>query len=239
MKTTNVTKSMIIAAALLCGTVNNAQAQSEDYPKDEVAISIGAGTNSQIFSAFSNLFSALGEVLITSMGSGGHYTGHTSYDNEKYIPPISIEYFHHLNKTVSIGAIGCFNGYTSDMFFTWQKNNGDGTGTVKSKEKIGVAKKYYATLMPAVKFDWVRTKNFGVYSKLALGLTYMYEKEIQKKDDTGKDIGEKKLHSDTGFMGNFQASLLGIEGGTMKIRGFAELGCGEQGILLAGLRYKF
>ena len=69
---------MIIAAALLCGTVNNAQAQSEDYPKDEVAISIGAGTNSQIFSAFSNLFGVMGEALITSMGSGGHYTGHTS-----------------------------------------------------------------------------------------------------------------------------------------------------------------
>ena len=230
---------MIIAAALLCGTVNNAQAQSEDYPKDEVAVSIGAGTNSQIYSVFSNLFGVMGEALITSVATVGTHTGHTSYDNEKYIPPISVEYFHHLNKTVSIGAIGCFNGYTSDMFFTWQKNNGDGTGTVKSKENIGVAKKYYATLMPAVKFDWVRTKNFGVYSKLALGLTYMYEKEIQKKDDTGKDIGEKKLHSDIGFMGNFQASLLGIEAGTMKIRGFAELGCGEQGILQAGLRYKF
>ena len=230
---------MIIAAALLCGTVNNAQAQSEDYPKDEVAISIGAGTNSQIFSAFSNLFSALGEVLITSVGTAGFYTGHTSYDNEKYIPPISIEYFHHMNKTVSVGAIGCFNGYTSDMFFNWQQNRGDGTSTNKVKDKIGVAKKYYATLMPAVKFDWVRTKNFGVYSKVGIGLTYMYEKEIQKTDDTGEDIGDKKIHSESRFMGNFQASLLGIEAGSQKIRGFAELGCGEQGILLAGLRYKF
>jgi hypothetical protein len=241
MKTKNVAKSMMIAAALLCGTVNNAQAQSNNYyeTEDEVAISFGAGTNSQIFSAFSNLFGVMCEALITSVATAGTHTGHTSYDNEKYIPPISVEYFHHLNKTVSIGGIGCFNGYTSDMFFNWQQNSGDGTATLKSKDKIGSAKKYYATLMPAVKFDWVRTKNFGVYSKVGIGLTYMYEKEIQKKDDTGKDIGDKKIHSESRFMGNFQASLLGIEAGSQKIRGFAELGCGEQGILLAGLRYKF
>ena len=38
---------------------------------------------------------------------------------------------------------------------------------------------------------------------------------------------------------NWQASLLGIEAGSPTIRGFAELGFGEQGIILAGLRYKF
>lgn len=231
---------MMIAAALLCGTVNNAQAQSDDFynTKDEIAISIGSGTNSQIINTFSNLFGLMGEALVTSVGTAGHFTGYTSYDNEKYIPAISVEYFHHLNKTISIGAIAAFNGYSSDMYCTWQRNNGDGTSS-SSKEKIGTAKQYYATLMPAVKFDWVRKKNFGVYTKLAIGLTYNYEKEIQKKDGTGKDIDDKEVHSDTRFMGNFQASLLGLEAGSQKIRGFAELGFGEQGIILAGLRYKF
>ena len=241
MKTTNVTTSMVIAAALLCGTVSNAQAQSDDYyeTKDEVAVAIGGATNSQILNVFSSLFGVMGEALVTSVATAGTHTGYTTYGEEHYIPAISVEYFHHLNKTVSIGAIAGFNGYTSDMYFNWQQNNGDGTSTSKGKQKIGTAKKYYATLMPAVKFDWVRTKNFGVYSKVGIGLTYCYEKEIQKKDDTGKNIGDKEVHSESRFMGNFQASLLGIEAGSQKIRGFAELGCGEQGIILAGLRCKF
>ena len=37
----------------------------------------------------------------------------------------------------------------------------------------------------------------------------------------------------------FQASLLGIEAGSPTIRAFTELGTGEQGIILAGVRYKF
>ena len=36
----------------------------------------------------------------------------------------------------------------------------------------------------------------------------------------------------------FQASLVGVEFGG-KLRGFVEAGVGEQGIVLAGLKYKF
>jgi hypothetical protein len=38
---------------------------------------------------------------------------------------------------------------------------------------------------------------------------------------------------------NFQASLLGIEAGGQNVRGFVELGMGEQGVALAGIRCKF
>lgn len=232
-------KSWMFAAILLCGTSMSAQAQDYYETNDEVAISIGSGTNSQIMNAFSDLFGVIGEALVTSVVTGGTHTGTTTYDNESEFPAISAEYFHHVSKVVSIGGIVGFNSYSKDMYFTWQKNNGDGTATVKSKEKIGHAKKYYVTLMPAVKFDWLRQKNFGLYSKVAFGLTYMHEKEIQETDDQGHDIGEKEVHSDSSFMGNFQLSILGIEGGSQTIRGFAELGFGEQGILLAGIRYKF
>lgn len=231
---------MMIAAILLGGASMNAQAQSEDYydTKDEVAIAIGGGTNSQILNAFSNLFSVVGGALVTSVGTMGQFTGYTSYDDEKYIPAISVEYFHHLNKTISIGAIGGFNGYTSDMYATWQRNTGNGESYTTSKENIGSASKYYITLMPAVKFDWLRKKHFGVYSKLGIGLTYSIEKETQKRDGDGNKV-DKKVYDESKFMGNFQVSLLGLEGGSQKVRGFAELGFGEQGIVLAGLRYKF
>ena len=37
----------------------------------------------------------------------------------------------------------------------------------------------------------------------------------------------------------WQASLLGAEVGSQNLRGFFELGVGEQGIILAGIKYKF
>ena len=236
MKTMKTLKSMMIAAIILCGTSMNAQAQNNDYyqTKDEVGITIGGPSNSQIITVFSEMFGIMGSALVTSIATGGNYTGYTTYENEKNIPAISAEYFHHLNKTVSIGGIVGFNGTFSDMYCTFRKNEGSGDATVKSKEKVGSAKKYFITVMPAVKFDWLRHKNYGLYSKMAFGLTYMYEQE--KQDDRN---GEKELHSDSKVMGNFQASLLGIEAGSEKFRGFAELGVGEQGIFVVGCRYKF
>ena len=92
-------------------------------------------------------------------------------------------------------------------------------------KKIGDLTQSYFTLMPAVKFDWFQSKTFGVYSKLGAGATIRSEK--------GGDENESALHF------NWQASLLGLELGSHQIRGFVEVGVGEQGIGLVGLRYKF
>ena len=218
----------MFAAILFCGTSMSAQAQDYNETKNEISVSIGSGTNTQIINAFSEMFSVMGEALITGTMTGGKYVGTTTYGDESYFPPISVEYFRHLNKLVSIGGIAAFNGYSRDMYCNWQDTE---TGR-KTEEKIGKGKKYFATVMPAVKFDWLRKKNFGLYSKAAIGLTYMYEKQVQNE-------GDKKVHDDKDFMLNFQASLLGVEAGSEKVRGFAEFGFGEQGILQAGIRYKF
>ena len=231
VKTSTLLKSMM-AAILLCGASLNAQAQNDEYykTKDEVAITVGAGANSQIINAFSSIFSVMGEALITSTITGGQYVGTTTYDNEKDIPAISVEYFHHLSPVVSIGGIAAINGTTSDMFCNFQRTDGYGS----TKEKVGSSSKYYITVMPAAKFDWLRKKNFGMYSKVGIGATFASEK--QKQDVNGE---KKEIHNDTELRFNFQASLLGIEVGSQKIRGFVELGIGEQGIALAGVRYKF
>ena len=137
----------------------------------------------------------------------------SSDDQSGFWGPIGIEYFYHVSPVVGVGAVASIAGckYDHSSF-----------------------KANYYTVMPAVKFDWLRQKNYGLYSKLAFGLTYMYEQEKQDNQN-----GEKELHSDSKVMGNFQASLLGIEAGSEKFRGFAELGVGEQGIFVAGCRYKF
>ena len=63
-----------------------------------------------------------------------------------------------------------------------------------------------------------------MYSKAAVGVTFM------------SDSGTKD--SDSKVVFNWQASLIGMEFGGA-FRGFVELGMGEQGIILGGLRYKF
>ena len=89
----------------------------------------------------------------------------------------------------------------------------------------------YYTFMPAVKFDYIRKKNFGMYSKAALGMSISSTTDTYTDGSTYKFSAEYKL--------NFQASFIGIEAGSPYFRGFAELGIGEQGIASIGVRYKF
>ncbi len=220
-------KNIILAAALLvvCGNMN---AQTSEYynTKHEIGVTIGGGANSEILSGLADMSSVLAEVLITSSATLGHYTGYVSYGDETYIPTISAEYYYHINKVIGVGGIVAFNGLSRDMYGNWSDNS---TGTVE-KRIMGKAKRTTISVLPAMKIDWLRRKHIGLYSKVALGVTFMYES--QKADD-GDDF------TDTDPVFNFHASLIGFEGGSEHFRGFVELGMGEQGIGLAGLRYKF
>jgi hypothetical protein len=90
--------------------------------------------------------------------------------------------------------------------------------------------------MPSVKFNWLRKNSWGLYSKVAVGASVARFSD-QDYNENGKLTGEKNITNDVFF--NFQASLIGIEAGNQQVRGFAEVGVGEQGIFLGGVRYKF
>ncbi|MCR4809748.1 MAG: hypothetical protein K5896_07800 [Prevotella sp.] len=186
-------------------TATSVQAQSNGYDDTmhEVAVSGGAGSNSQIIDGFENLSSVL--------------VGATT-KNEKFTGPVSAEYFYHMKNWLGVGGILAYGQSKQDVYFLGVKE--------------GVNKNTYLTLMPAVKFDWLRKKYFGMYSKLAVGATLRNEKY-------NGDAPSDKDYSDSEFHVNWQVSLLGMEAGSPVIRGFIELGTGEQGIILAGLRYKF
>ena len=87
--------------------------------------------------------------------------------------------------------------------------------------------------MPAVKFNFVRKTHFGLYSKAALGVTLRTE-SVEYNLDYG-DYND----SENSFQFNWQLSFIGVEVGGPYLRGFTELGFGEQGIISAGIRYKF
>jgi len=226
------TMRMMIAAALLCGMSMNAQAQSHKYynTKHEVAFSIGGASNSQILNAISDFSELTAEAFVTSAITGGTIIGATTYENKSEIPVLSVEYYYHVNKVIGLGGILAYNGKTDYMYCNVKDNT---TGNT-SKEKIGEAKRNNITVMPSAKFDWLRKKHVGLYSKVGLGVSIMKDKQSQYTDS-----GDKEVDSYTDVVFNFQATVLGFEAGSEKVRGFAEVGMGEQGIFSAGVRCKF
>lgn len=193
---------MLVAVAMM--TAMNVSAQNGyDETKHEVAITLGIYSNSQIIDAFENI--------------GGALVG-AKFENESFTGPISAEYFYHVKNWLGVGGIFAYGQNKQDAYLL-----GDKDGEIKNT---------YLTLMPAAKFDWLRKKHFGMYSKLAVGATLRNEK-YDSVDSSSKDDSDSEVHV------NWQVSLLGIEAGSPTIRGFLELGIGEQGIILVGVRYKF
>ena len=184
-----------------------AQAQDEMETRHEIGISYGAVPNS-------TWIDVLTEVIPAMFGE--------TYENHHYVGPIGLEYYYHTSPLIGVGAVAVF-----------ATNNEDGfDGQLKTSH----LNKSYLTFMPSVKFDWLRKKNWGMYSKLAVGATYAHLTD-QEYDEHGKTADKKTIVNDLLF--NFQASLIGVEAGNQNVRGFAEFGVGEQGLALAGVRFKF
>ena len=195
---------VMVAVAIMTAVSVNAQ-NGYDNTKHEIAVSYGVLSNSTWMS--------IGDVMGTVLTFGA-----VKYSDGKFTGPIAMEYFYHVNPLVGVGAIGAYACEKKDMLI--------------AGENYGEAKNTFITVMPAAKFNWLRTKNFGLYSKVGAGLTL-----VSRKEDYTKPDAENQSDSKVGF--NFQASALGIEAGSPNIRAFLELGVGEQGVLLGGLRAKF
>lgn len=177
------------------------QSQNGDELRHEVSISYGAAPSSMWIYLF-------GDIIDAIAGAG--------YEESTFVGPISAEYFYHPQPALGVGGVFTFNTRHNDM--------------VKNDVKVGERDRSFYTIMPALKYNYLRKKNFGMYLKVAAGVTFGSDKETCDGRPESKD---------TSSFFNFQLSLLGLEGGSRNLRCFAELGIGEQGILLGGIRYKF
>lgn len=194
----------MIIVALVISSAMCVQAQNyDDDLKSEISLGYGLPVNtSNSIESFAKGFT----------GTSNHEEG------DKYIGPITAEYFYHINPLVAVGAIGVYSNHKMDETY-----DGKVTGKIKYQ---------YFTIMPAVKFNWLRREKWGLYSKIGLGYTYA------KSSLT--DIADNVSDETDGYsMINWQASLIGTEVGNQSIRAFAELGFGEQGLALAGVRFRF
>ena len=102
------------------------------------------------------------------------------------------------------------------------------------KAKVVGLNETFITVMPSVKFNWLRKKHFGMYSGLSAGVMFVsvsVDNAVKAADPEAKDETKAALM--------FQGTALGAEFGGEQFRGFVEAGFGEKGMLCAGLRYKF
>ena len=116
--------------------------------------------------------------------------------------------------------------------YSYRMNKRIGLGGIVSYERAKSdfsdnyeIKDNFITVMPSLKINWLNKKYFDLYSKAAVGATF----NLTKDSDNQKN-------NDLYFA--FQASLLGIDIGR-SICGFAELGVGQQGVVVVGVKTKF
>ena len=168
---------------------------------------------------------AYGGPSLSQFGSGlGEGLGlaftNSEYDDGHIFGPISAEYFYHPNNPrLAVGGIITYSKWDSDVLRRSNHN-----------DKLGERNRNYLSVMPGIKWYWVNKNSFGFYSKAAAGPMFVFCKS--------EDYESNKSLTQNGTYFLFQCSPIGIEFGG-KFRGFAEIGLGEQGVLLGGLRYKF
>lgn len=88
----------------------------------------------------------------------------------------------------------------------------------------------YITIMPTVKYYWYDSKHFGVYSRVGAGFTLASYGVTPLGG-----VRQNFLRADVAFQG----SAICIEAGAPWIRGFLECGYGNEGVLVAGVKYCF
>ena len=154
------------------------------------------------------------------------------------------EWKHEIGVSYGVGAFTDINSSYIDGIFTGKQTKYIGAFGAeyfyRPKSALGVgivgtfgtckwagsdkARTKYFSIMPAVKYNWMNREHISLYSKVALGVLIGME-NIDSQDKTKAAFA-------------WQASVMGAEFGSA-FRGFLELGFGEQGLLVAGLRYKF
>ena len=197
-------KIKCLLAVLAISALMCVPAQAQDETRHEISVSYGVVPNS--------LWMDITSEVISSMFGA-------TYDHCGVFGPIGLEYHYRTSPLIAVGAIATFAKHTEE-----ETLNNSVTRTSDNS---------YFSLMPSVKFNWLRRPNWGMYSKVAAGASLRHN-VLQNKED----INAKKSTDNLVFF-NFHVSALGIEAGTENVRGFAELGIGEQGVGLAGVRFRF
>ena len=206
----NMKNKVLILLAVVLSLGGSISASAQDFESNEEPKNeISLGYG---FVSSSNALDVFADAVSAIFGA--------RYKNGAFIGPLSAEYFYHVSPLVGVGGIGVYTHHEQDV--------------VQNEEVTGKRNSNYYTIMPAVILNWLRKSRWGMYSKLGAGYT-RGNYSTTGKDSSGNDT---RSTSNNNFF-NFQVSLVGIEAGNRSVRGFAELGFGEQGLIHGGIRFRF
>ena len=155
----------------------------------------------------SNLLSIVTTSLSAAVGEQSSFWG-----------PVGVEYYYHVSPVVGLGGVAAYAGCKAE----------------DEKTKKDDLTETFITVMPSAKFNWLRKKNFGLYSAVSAGIML-----INVSCNENAKAADPKAIDETVPIFMFQATALGAEFGSEQFRGFIEGGIGEKGTICAGLRYKF
>ncbi|SFG53158.1 hypothetical protein [Prevotella sp. KH2C16] len=150
-----------------------------------------------------------------------------------------LEYFYHLSKRWAVGASVGFGISREAAHVPWEERHDANHPHSSIHEAGGVSYEAYPNTivnmrsryyfaMPVVKYTWYGHNHFRLYSKAGLGARY-YKLDVTCNTQSFPEIHEKNMKL------SYQLSAVGVEVGGERMRGFAELGYGMQGIFNFGI----
>ena len=111
MSRNKMKKVLLMAVAAMMAATSACAQNGYNDTRHEVAVSLGAGSNSDII----NTFEAVGAAMFG-----------ITLENESFIGPISAEYFYHVKPWLGVGGIFVYGQMTQDAYFTGKSNGKDG-----------------------------------------------------------------------------------------------------------------
>lgn len=204
--------AMFLAAAgmtLLCA---EASAQwKKGYKQNDWQVGYG-------FKSCVAVVDALGDV---EMGDVTRSNVETA--NRESIGSVTAQFTHRRGRLVSFGVALSYEQTRQDCVALL---SGQG------KCKVGELTCRYVSLTPLLRFNWFERGMVCLYSKAAIGLTFIGD----SFDDTAR-LGYDVRSAKSRYVG-YQASPLGLMVGR-RLCGFVEAGFGTHGLAQAGVAYRF
>lgn len=137
---------------------------------------------------------------------------------ERIMGSISLAYTYNLKKWVSVGGTFSYAGLYRNYF----------DRVTVDKKKVGSENVHDFCLTPMVRFTYLNRKYVRLYSQVGLGIGI----GVNADNINNHKFSDSKVHV------SGQATLFGVAVGN-RFFGFAEYGVGTQGLINAGIGYRF
>lgn len=172
-------------------------------------LSVGVG-----YGTSCQLYDIVGDMFKAFVGCEDHHRGFDGSYN--------LDYGYHVSPKIVITGSVSLSHIKSHMYSTGE-----------DKQFKGSASNTFIAVMPGFKYNWIDKEHFALYSRAAVGVHVITATTKQETSTTTSDQDDSPSCAVA-----YQLSPIGTEFGS-QLRGFVEFGFGANGLIGAGLRYRF